>query len=79
MRLSCKMIMQFIINHTYFTHYNREKTIQKLIHHEMDSVCTRLYNGTTRSFLYIYSDYNRKSNKPNNFSSSKYTIGQDGT
>ena len=38
MRLSCKMIMRFIIDHTYFTHYIREKTIQKLIHHETDSV-----------------------------------------
>ena len=37
MRLSRKMIMQFIIDHTYFTHI-REKTSQKLIHHETDSV-----------------------------------------
>ena len=38
MKLSCKMIMQFIIDHTYFTNYIREKTIQKLIHHGTDSV-----------------------------------------
>ena len=38
MRLSRKIIMQFIIDNTYFTHSIREKTIQKLIHHETDSV-----------------------------------------
>ena len=38
MGLSRKMIMQFIIDHTYFTHYIRKKTIQKFIHHETDSV-----------------------------------------
>ena len=38
MRLSRKMIIQFIIDHTYFTDFIMGKTIQKRIHHETDSV-----------------------------------------
>ena len=47
MRLSCKMIMQFIIDHTYF----RSLYIMKLI-----LFCTRLYNGKTWSSLNIHSE-----------------------
>ena len=38
MKLSRKMVMKFINDHTYFTRCIREKTIQKLIHHETESV-----------------------------------------
>ena len=49
MRLSCKMIMQFIIDHTYFSHYIRKKTIQKHIHHNNNN------NNNNNNIQYLYS------------------------
>ena len=56
MRLSRKMIMQFIIDQTYSLIILGRKPFRSLYIMKLILFCTRLYNGKTRSSLNIYSE-----------------------